>query len=97
MSTPLRASSLRTTYRALACATIRAFAKVKSSAMMPRQPSVPNLIAVIGGPRKVYAKRYLPQTVGLAVVMGGAHVLRTARRHQAVTIRGSLDFFLPAI
>jgi hypothetical protein len=26
---------------------VRAFAKVKSSAIMPRQPSVPNLIAVI--------------------------------------------------
>src|SRR5216684_5172541 len=31
----------------MACATTRAFAKVKSSAMMPRQPSVPNLISVI--------------------------------------------------
>src|SRR6266851_9218689 len=31
----------------MACATTRAFAKVKSSAMMPRQPSVPNLIPVI--------------------------------------------------
>src|SRR6266850_909740 len=28
----------------MACATMRAFAKVKSSAMMSRQPSVPNLI-----------------------------------------------------
>src|SRR5882762_8982600 len=28
----------------MACATMRAFAKVKSSAMTPRQPSVPNLI-----------------------------------------------------
>ena len=28
----------------MACATVRAFAKVKSSAMTPRQPSVPNLI-----------------------------------------------------
>src|SRR6266849_10206381 len=49
MSTPLRASSLRTTYRAIACATVRAFAKVKSSAMTPRQPSVPNRIEVIAG------------------------------------------------
>src|SRR6266403_5574674 len=29
------------------CATTRAFAKVKSSAMMPRQPSVPNLMESI--------------------------------------------------
>src|SRR6267143_6435063 len=47
MMTPARASSQRTTYRAMACATMRAFANVKSSAITPRQPSVPNLIAVI--------------------------------------------------
>src|ERR1700681_4827368 len=31
----------------MACATIRAFANVKSSAMMPRQPSVPKRIELI--------------------------------------------------
>src|SRR5260221_13891398 len=31
----------------MACATVRALANVKSSAMMPRQPSVPNFIEVI--------------------------------------------------
>src|ERR1700761_5763180 len=72
MMTPLRASSDRTRKRAMALATMRAFAKVKSSAMIARQPSVPNLMGVIsfteavgsvagdcvGGVilRKVYAK-----------------------------------------
>src|SRR5580658_3886715 len=36
----------------MALATMRALAKVKSSAMMPRQPSVPNLIAVMSGGEK---------------------------------------------
>src|ERR1700721_2744552 len=36
----------------MACATVRALAKVKPSAMTSRQPSVPNLIAVIEGTRK---------------------------------------------
>src|SRR5438477_1322367 len=45
--TPFLASSPRTTYRAIASATMRAFANVKSSAIMPRHPSVPNVIGVI--------------------------------------------------
>src|SRR2546430_14638893 len=46
MSTPARGSSLLITYAAMAAATRRTFSKVKSSAIMPRQPSVPNLISV---------------------------------------------------
>ena len=35
------------TYAAIAPATRRTLSKVKSSAMMPRQPSVPNLMGVV--------------------------------------------------
>src|SRR5579864_3502228 len=45
-STPAPGFSARTTYRAIAHATLRTLAKVKSSAITPRQPSVPNLIVL---------------------------------------------------
>src|SRR5581483_11437962 len=44
--TPREGSSCFNTYEAIAPATRRTFSKVKSSAMIARQPSVPNLIAV---------------------------------------------------
>src|ERR1051325_4571048 len=43
--TPRWGSSYFKTYDAIAPATRRTFSKVKSSAIMPRQPSVPNLIS----------------------------------------------------
>ncbi len=46
ISTPAPGFSARTTYRAIAHATVRTLAKVKSSAITPRQPSVPNLIVL---------------------------------------------------
>src|SRR5689334_14716871 len=46
--TPRDASSWFKTYEAIAPATRRTLAKVKSSAMIARQPSVPNLIAAVG-------------------------------------------------
>src|SRR5579859_215119 len=84
-STPLRASSLRTTYRAIERATMRAFANVKSSAITPRQPSVPNLIAVIKQ-GKVYAKRYIRQTAGLACLR------RLKKRLAAILFQPFHDF-----
>src|SRR5690349_18760464 len=44
MSTPAPGFSARATYRTIAHATLRTFANVKSSAITPRHPSVPNLI-----------------------------------------------------
>src|ERR1700722_1397104 len=45
MKIPRRGSSSFNTYEAIAPATRRTLSKVKSSAMIPRQPSVPNLIS----------------------------------------------------
>src|ERR1700722_3737224 len=44
--TPALGFSARTTYRVIAHDTLRTFAKVKSSAITPRHPSVPNLIVL---------------------------------------------------
>ena len=46
-NTPLPGFPARTTYRAIACATTATFSSVKSSAITPRQPSVPNRIVVV--------------------------------------------------
>src|ERR1700736_1680000 len=43
---PALGFSARTTYRAIEHATLRTFSNVKSSAITPRQPSVPNLIVL---------------------------------------------------
>src|ERR1700689_4816102 len=45
-STSAPGFSARTVYRAIASVTVRTFSYVKSSAITPRQPSVPNLISV---------------------------------------------------
>src|SRR5215472_14526632 len=47
MMTPRFGSSCFWTYAAMAPATRRTLSKVKSSAITPRHPSVPNLISVI--------------------------------------------------
>src|SRR5712664_3297464 len=88
MMTPLRASSQRTTYRAMAWATMRAFAKVKSSAMTPRQPSVPKRIEVIA---VEYTRRELLPTAGLAWLPEDRPPQKAGPR------RGFLVFVLPAI
>src|SRR5438046_10266131 len=50
----------------MACATVRAFAKVKSSAMTPRQPSVPNLIEDMGAGKSIRdAKHSQNSRIGL--------------------------------
>src|SRR6266478_1942257 len=48
------------------CATIRAFANVKSSAITARQPSVPNLIAVMIIAKSIRERDYSPNSrIGL--------------------------------
>src|SRR6266481_3657742 len=81
---PRAASSFFRTYPAIAPATRRTFSKVKSSAMRPRQPSVPNLIWVMVVRRWSLVARSLATPLRI-VIPSGARDLHFANAHRLAT------------
>src|SRR5581483_2851901 len=67
--TPREGSSCFNTYDAIAPATRRTFSKVKSSAMIARQPSVPNLMAAAGRRSSVFGNCGLTSVVLVSVTI----------------------------
>src|SRR5438874_5372671 len=82
--TPRLGSSCFKTYEAIAPATRRTFSNVKSSAMIARQPSVPNLMGADGWSEDVVGPRSL--VVGASTV-----VIRCFGTHLAVRMKLAND------